>query len=77
MKNILVEKFKEKYNDTVDLSFNIYDTRLIGCKSFDTQDNSISSILYNPITGFYQCWLNDSQLTSNNEKMVSNFLELN
>lgn len=68
----IIEKYKEKYNDFIEVSFKIYDTKLIGYKSFDYQ----TSIIYNIVTGYYQCWIYDSQLISNEEKKVKEFLEL-
>tara|TARA_R110000782_G_scaffold81198_1_gene160523 strand:- start:150 stop:380 length:231 start_codon:yes stop_codon:yes gene_type:complete len=75
MGNILIEKFKEKYTDVVEISFKIFDTQLIGYKSFYKQE-AISSIMYNPVTGYYECWIDESKLSSKNEKMIEYFLEL-
>lgn len=69
----LIELFKKKHNNLIDLTYKIHDTIVVGYKAFNG-DEAIASITYS--NGYYMCWNDNSQLISDDEVKVKYFLDL-
>lgn len=71
----IINAFKEKYNDVMDLSFQPYDTAMPSFKAFNG-DDAICSISINPITNTYKCWYGEDYLVTTDKDKAMIFLKI-